>query len=307
MRKILLISLTMWVLVIPFYAQTLSDFDNNTYNIITIGNQVWMKENLRSVHYSDGSVISGVWSYNGSDSLVANYGRLYSWNSAMRNAASSNSVPSGVQGVCPAGWHLPSAAEWNTLIDLYGGQMSAGAGLKESGTVHWNSPNTGATNSSGFTALAAGSRNEPGGDFNLMGSTGFYWTTENLNDYVQEILMGSESEGAIQLGSYMYPGYNFEDISVRCLKNSGGASVETEIEKELISINPYFSGNRIAIFHETIPQIQIVVVSVEGKTLIQSTLSATETLIDIGSLPSGLYILRARGMGISVIKKFIKN
>ena len=185
--------------------------------------------------------------------------------------------------------------------------MSAGASLKEAGIMHWNSPNTGATNSSGFTALAAGSRNEPGGDFNLMGSTGFWWTTENSNDYVQEILMGSETEGAVQVGSYLYPGYNFEDVSVRCLKNSGGANIEKEMEKELISINPYAPGNRISILHVSIPQLEILVVSVEGKTLIHSNLNASETLIDIGFLTPGLYIIEARGIGISSIRKFVKN
>jgi len=84
------------------------------------------------------------------------YGRLYRAAAARRNAPRSASVPSGVQGVCPAGWHLPSEPEWQVLVDALGGSSVAGGKLKETGTAHWDPPNAGATNESQFTAPAAG-------------------------------------------------------------------------------------------------------------------------------------------------------
>jgi uncharacterized protein (TIGR02145 family) len=92
----------------------------------------------------------------------------------MDGEASSTTNPSGIQGVCPAGWHLPSDAEWTELTDYLGG-TGAGGKLKETGTTHWNSPNTGATNETGFTALPGGNR-DGSGTFNSIGSNGYWWS-----------------------------------------------------------------------------------------------------------------------------------
>jgi len=127
------------------------DYDGNIYHTITIGTQVWLKENLKSLHYSDGASIPGVLAYNNSDSLANIYGRFYTWNAAMRNSTNQ-----GVQGVCPVGFHVPTDSEWTVLGNYLGGNSVAGGKLKEADTVHWYSPNLGADNSSGFTALAAG-------------------------------------------------------------------------------------------------------------------------------------------------------
>ncbi len=164
---------------------TLSDYDGNTYNWIGIGKQAWMAENLKTTRYADGSAIPHVegtteWDnltvtdkaycwYNNSTANRDTYGGLYTWAAAMNGAASSDANPSGVQGVCPDGWHLPSDAEWKEL-EMFLGMSQAeaddtgwrgtdeGGKLKEAGTTHWNSPNTGATNESGFTALPGGCR-----------------------------------------------------------------------------------------------------------------------------------------------------
>jgi uncharacterized protein (TIGR02145 family) len=119
--------------------------DGQVYKWVKIGNQVWMAENL---NYET----PNSWWYDNNSANGDIYGRLYTWAAAMNGESSSNSVPSGVQGVCPDGWHLPSDAEWTVLTDYLGGESVAGGKMKEAGTVHWNSPNTGATNSSGFTA-----------------------------------------------------------------------------------------------------------------------------------------------------------
>jgi uncharacterized protein (TIGR02145 family) len=173
---------------------TVTDIDGNVYKTIRIGSQTWMAENLRVTHYDDGSAIqllksvrahynsdpndpgsivyldsewdriglfskSYCWPVDDKTNAIT-YGALYSWCAAMNGAASSSQSPSGIQGVCPTGWHLPSDQEWITLTDYLGGQSVAGGKLKEADTIHWSSPNEGATNESGFTAVASGEAGE---------------------------------------------------------------------------------------------------------------------------------------------------
>jgi uncharacterized protein (TIGR02145 family) len=142
---------------------TVTDIDGNVYRTVTIGNQVWMAEDLKTTRYRNGDLIGTTrpatldisgestpkyqWAYAGDESNVATYGRLYTWYAATDS-----------RKVCPAGWHVPSDAEWNTLIDCLGGEEAAQGKLKEADTVHWHSPNTDATNESGFTALPSGNR-----------------------------------------------------------------------------------------------------------------------------------------------------
>ena len=165
--------------------------DNNHYDVVKIGNQVWMAENLAylpSVNMvADGSEDAAgsyyyVYGYDGTNVTDAKatdnyttYGVLYNWTAAMDGEASSTTNPSGIQGVCPAGWHLPSDAEWTELTDYLGGTSVAGGKLKETGTTHWTSPNTGATNETGFTALPGGFRNYFGSFLNI-GFNGYWWS-----------------------------------------------------------------------------------------------------------------------------------
>src|SRR5574344_846107 len=171
--------------------------DNQTYRIVTIGSQTWMAENLKYlpsvVRPRTGSKTTPhyyVYGYNGTNvtdaKATANYntyGVLYNWPAAMNGAASSTTNPSGVQGVCPDGWHLPSNAEWTELTDYLGGTSYVGGKLKETGTTHWQSPNTGATNETGFTALPGGYRHN-NGSFNDVGHDGDWWSaTEDYANY----------------------------------------------------------------------------------------------------------------------------
>jgi len=133
----------------------ITDYDGNSYKTIKIGNQIWMAENLKSAHYSDGYTIAS-FSYGNDDANVLVYGRLYTWSATMKGAAGSNSNPSNVQGIAPVGWHVPSKAEWQQLINYLGGVSAAGGKLKEEGIAHWANPNEGATNESKFNALPAG-------------------------------------------------------------------------------------------------------------------------------------------------------
>ncbi len=202
--------------------------DGTHYNAVRIGNQVWMAENLKYLPEVVGSGTGSatdtyyyVYDYNGTDIAVAKttanyttYGVLYNWSAAMSGSASSVANPSGVQGVCPAGWHLPSDAEWTELTDYLGGESVAGGKLKETGTTHWISPNAGATNETGFTALSGGRRSDNGA-FNYMGSLGYWWcATESGTNNAWEWYMGYGTSEV-----YRYNNNKVLGLSVRCVRD----------------------------------------------------------------------------------------
>ncbi len=167
---------------LPNSGGTLNDADGNVYHIVTIGTQVWTLENLKTTKYNDGVTIPNVtdntaWTnlltsaycwYNNDISNKSSYGAIYNWYTV------------NTRKLCPTGWHVPSDTEWTTLTTYLGGESVAGIKLKENGTTHWSSPNTGATNESGFTALPGGFRNSTGA-FSLILDTGCWWTSTEFN------------------------------------------------------------------------------------------------------------------------------
>ncbi len=215
--------------------QGVTDYDGNHYNAVVIGNQIWMSENLKVTHYPDGTAIPFItgntdWAnlgdndtddaycyYNNNASGEKDiYGALYTWAAAMGdNAVSSSTNPSGVQGVCPTGWHLPSDAEWTELTDYLGGTSVDGGKMKETGTTHWNSPNTGATNETGFSALPGGYRYSFDGTFYDVGNLGKWWSATE----------GSSSTAWLRYLDYdnaeasRYYGYKSYGFSVRCVRD----------------------------------------------------------------------------------------
>jgi len=145
------------------YVPSVTDYDGNTYQTVKIGDQIWMAENLKSLHYSDGNTITGiapyvVRTYEDNENYATIYGRLYSWGAAINGLDGSNTNPSGIQGVCPCDWHIPSYEEWIELINYLGGEDIAGGKMKSTGIDYWLSPNTDATNESKFTAVPGGFR-----------------------------------------------------------------------------------------------------------------------------------------------------
>jgi uncharacterized protein (TIGR02145 family) len=167
------------------------DVDGNIYTSVTIGNQVWMVENQKTTKYNDGTsiplvTVDAAWEalstpgycwYNNDNINKSTYGALYNW--FVVDAASN-----GGKNVCPRGWHVPTDAEWTTLTTYLGGEDVAGGKLKETGTTHWLSPNTGATNERGFTALPSGYRYSNGAFF-AIGYNGYWWSsTEYSATYV---------------------------------------------------------------------------------------------------------------------------
>jgi uncharacterized protein (TIGR02145 family)/uncharacterized repeat protein (TIGR02059 family) len=161
-----------------YFTTSFNDNDGNVYHAQIIGTQVWMKENLKTTKYNDNSSIPNVtdnstwaalttpaycWYNNDYATYKATYGALYNW----------YTVNTGK--LCPQGWHMPTDADWTTLTDYLGGISVAGGSLKEAGTTHWNSPNTGASNYSGFTALPGGYHDNVG--FASIGLTTDFWST----------------------------------------------------------------------------------------------------------------------------------
>jgi uncharacterized protein (TIGR02145 family) len=159
---------------------------------------------------------SGCWSYDNNKDNATIYGYLYNWETAKK--------------ACPAGWHLPSMAEWTTLTDNTGGDKSAGNKLKEAGPKHWSSPNEGATNTSGFTALPGGWRQEDG-QFTSINIRGDWWTTDiktitmtstkTTTNYYGGIVMSGDPDYPLELNSSVDVSSNNKEagLSVRCVKN----------------------------------------------------------------------------------------
>jgi uncharacterized protein (TIGR02145 family) len=178
--------------------------DGNVYKTITIGNQTWMAENLRF------KASSGCWSYNYNESNAKTYGYLYDWETAKK--------------VCPTGWHLPTDAEWKTLISCLGGVDIAGGKLKA--TTSWESPNSGATNESGFNALPGGLL-EIKRAFHCLGTYGNWWSsTENNTLSADDVrALGYKCAWYCSLHnneSYvdLFSGGETAGFSVRCIKDN---------------------------------------------------------------------------------------
>jgi uncharacterized protein (TIGR02145 family) len=158
---------------------TVTDIDGNVYHTVKIGAQTWMVENLRTTRYNDGTAIPLVtddtewkklttpgycWYDNDPATYGSTYGALYNWYAVNRGK------------LCPTGWHVATDAEWTRLTNYLGGATVAGGKMKEAGLSHWESPNEGATNSSGFTALPGGSRYNDG-SFYKLAYYAYFWSS----------------------------------------------------------------------------------------------------------------------------------
>lgn len=250
---------TFTFLMLFFAAATLSaqsscgkvkDYDGNTYNTVQIGKQCWMKENLRTTHFADGTPIPAggdnhsdtapyYYDYNSSDLPLDERGYLYNWLAAMHGAASSDANPSGVQGACPTGWHLPSNAEWTVLEESQLTQeeierikrmrnltnLPGENACKLSGSDKWCSSSndnvpgdfkSADQNASGFSAVPAGSCY--GSSFKEADSTTYFWSSSMRNG-VDGIV------GCGRFMSYRFPsmleleGEKSCGFSVRCLRD----------------------------------------------------------------------------------------
>ena len=218
---------------------TITDIDGNTYNTVQIGAQCWMKENLRTTKYADGTSISqgsstssttAYWYYpDNSSSNKTTYGLLYNWAAVMHGTSSSSANPSGVQGICPTGWHVPSDAEWKQMEMAVGmSQRDADnteyrgyIAAKLSGNTGWtSSTNANAAgnlsapdrNSSGFSALPAGTYY---GSYHYFGDLAVFWSaTDYDSSYAWLRFLNYNNAGVYRYNYNKNGGY-----SVRCLRD----------------------------------------------------------------------------------------
>lgn len=192
------------------------DADGNPYSAVTIGSQVWTTENLRTTRYSNGDAIqnitnqldwikatSGAWSYYGNvETHNHPYGKLYNWFAV-----------SDARNVCASGWHVPVESEWIKLIDFLGGDLIAGSALREDGDIYWSQQNSGATNSSGFTALPGGGRSVDGYNHPIK-ETGIFWSSTPIEEYAWGYNLDIYNAMGIRITRPQRSGF-----SVRCVKD----------------------------------------------------------------------------------------
>ncbi len=299
--------------VIPVQSQTVIDFDGNVYNTITIGEREWTKENLKVTHYNNGDVIphitdqttwnelnTGAMCYFDNDSLLnaATYGALYNFFAVTDE-----------RNICPQGWHVPSDNEWHQMvkaIDANAQQqlgvesMTAGGDLKEPDTIHWQSPNTGATNSSGFTALPGGKRNSQG--YMNRGVLGSFWSSSIafMGDpwYRQ---LSFESEWIERWGLPYSNG-----LSVRCIKDT----LTIGIEERALGTDFYFYPNPVVdeITIESAAQnpVNIRIFDLSGRIVLGAQVESGARL-DVSELLSGVYFMELSGRNKTVTRKLVKE
>ena len=209
---------------------TVTDYDGNVYNTVQIGQQCWMKENLRTSRTPDGTIISGRYYPNNDSNNVAVYGYLYHWFAVMDGASSSSATPSGVQGICPTGWHVPSNEEW-TELEIYLGSQSQYICNNDSyciakalaSTTGWNSPdgicfccvgnNQSSNNATGFDALPSGTYYF---DSSVsFGENAYYWSSTEGEGSIAWLFCLNNGEAEVIQNTY----YKSNGLSVRCLRD----------------------------------------------------------------------------------------
>ncbi|MFH1321218.1 MAG: FISUMP domain-containing protein, partial [Bacteroidota bacterium] len=281
-------------------AQTVTDIDGNVYNTVTIGTQVWLKENLKVTHYRNGDAIPNVtddtawsnlttgaycWYYNDAATYANTYGALYNWHTV---ADSRN--------MCPTGWHVATHSEWNIMekyldntVDTNVAGWSGtdiGGKLKEADTLHWNSPNTGATNSSGFTALPGGIRVNDG-TFDYVGRCG-NWCSATEN--------GATSAWAPRLyyhDSMIYRGsYNKSyGFSIRCVRDLSTAIIDIDNSYRInIYPNPSSTYTTIQFPNPNNEKNTLTIYNADGQIVQKiKNITGTEVKVESRNLENGLY------------------
>jgi uncharacterized protein (TIGR02145 family) len=195
-----------------------TDIEGNSYTIITIGAQKWMGENLKTTRYNDNTSIPNVtdaatwtalttpgycWYNNDAATYKANYGAIYNFYTASTGK------------LCPTGWHVPTNSEFTVLTDYLGGISVAGGKLKETGTTKWASPNSSATNETGFGGVPGGQRDEAG-VFIGFSMNSFFWSSTPYNYLKPWYRSLSYAAGNVFEGS---GSLNIRGFSVRCIKD----------------------------------------------------------------------------------------
>ena len=189
-------------------------YEGKTYETVLINSQCWFKENLNVGSRINGNVnqtnngILEKHCYNDVEANCNFYGALYQWEEMMQYVTTP-----GAQGICHPGWHIPTELDWTILTDYLGGENVAGGKMKEAGLNNWASPNTGATNSSGFTAFGAGRHKTEGFDGIMLIST--FWSS--TPDSATATYAWSHTLDSSGGDIYNGPGQKDNSVSVRCI------------------------------------------------------------------------------------------
>lgn len=288
-------------------AQTVTDFDGNVYPTVVIGAQEWMQKNLKVTHYNNGDPIphivdnatwyaatSGAYAYYYNDTAnLSTYGALY-----------NGFVVQDVRGVCPTGWHVPVDNEWRLLFRticetgdcdsiwadnmLFSGNEGTNEGgkMKESGTDHWNSPNEGADNSSGFTALPHGYRFWDG-DYYTMNEYGVFWANTE-----HEISVNMWFYAPYASHAYIYHGYGdkLNGFGIRCVRPASQSSV-IENAPKLPQLYPNPTSGILSVKTDLEVYDKLTIFDISGKICGTVELSQENETIDISGLDNGMYTL----------------
>jgi uncharacterized protein (TIGR02145 family) len=330
MKKMILLFAALAFLSIENQAQTtVSDINGNIYNTVAIGSQLWMKENLKATKYNDGAAIiypgttntswannttgAYAWYQNDSATYSGIYGALYNWYAV-------SSTTNGGKNLCPSGWHVPTHNDWTTLeraictsatcatdfpFDISTGGYRGtdeGGKLKETGFTHWNSPNSGATNSSTFNALG-GSKREGSGTFTTaIGDYGLWWTNTAFDNSYSWCRILNNNHADV---SRVHGWPNSYGLSVRCVCDTLLSSIqEIRIENQ-IQIYPNPVNNNLTI--ETLQKSEIEILNIEGQIIKSIYTNDKATTIDISTLAGGMYFLKVKTEKGFVVKKFVKE
>lgn len=287
-------------------AQVVSDYDGNAYDTVMIGTQVWLKQNLRVTHYNNGDLIpnitgssewagttSGARCYYNNDSASYDtvYGVLYNWYAV-----------SDSRHLCPAGWHVSSNAEWQTAENYLAGSTVAGGKMKEEGTLHWLSPNTGATNSSRFTGLPGGMRDPVNNNFRTIYENGLWWTSTVSGQYAWSTYLW-----------YLFAGVDHNPapkkfgLSVRCIQDINTGAENNEPPSGF-GFYPNPAEDYIFIeVGQSSGDSRISIVNVNGQILKNLQAISPVTTINLASFAEGVYFIRYTDGNRVEVKKFVKQ
>lgn len=289
--------------------------DSHIYGYKKIGDQYWMCENLaylpsvsNSGYGSDSSPFFYVYNYSGTNPAVAMnhpnykiYGVLYNWAAAMDGSGSNNDDPGNVQGICPPGWHLPSDKEWYVLTNYIG--EYAGGQMKETGTIHWLSPNMGATNTNGFTALPAGGRTSSGFFMGMGTSTSFLSSRldNTLQPWGRNLMFSHEEAHPVLLS--LSVGY-----SVRCVTRTIGVNYANLLNNVRIYPNPATNTINLSIDSPEIQDFIIQIITITGTEIYRTEIKSVNYFIhkiDINGYDKGIYFILINSGKEKIARKII--
>ncbi len=288
---------------LPVLQGQVTDIDGNEYPTVVIGTQEWMAENLRTSRLNDGTPIPHItdnqawygadamamcWYNNDSAGHHWPYGRLY------------NGYVAELPTICPAGWSLPTTQDWDLMITYLGGSEVAGGKLKDTGFVYWEPPNTGATNSSGFTGIPSGFRSHMDGTFNYKGQRAGWFVRQPGSGLAFRFVSWSmESSGS---GPVHIP----MGLSIRCFRQATSAE-EPETYSPEINLYPVPAKEHLTVDLGVMPQpeTRIRITDMAGRSLLFTTLANQTTTLNIGHLPSGIYMAEVIQENESILRKKI--